>query len=292
LRKMEKTRRGPTKAFEETGSYHPLARGANEQSGFRGGWKGERKSRAYDGRPNRTGRDWTRADAAEDFEEEAPVPASKKVITTNRGDVKNCTVEISNLVDGLEESDLLEIFDSVKDKVKKATVNSDGTAKLVFSTRSLAVDAMKEYDRAKVDGRPMFLRLLGEDATAAHVNKFVVEKSDGPSRTGPQVVRDFRAQEEDAGPWRTSRATDWQASARREPEGESKDAIFGSALTDEEMPARHARRSFGRGRADGPGRGAGRGGGRGGRGAKEKLVSTVANLDADLDAYRLSRKST
>ncbi len=67
------------------------------------------------------------------------MPASKKVITTNRGDVKNCTVEISNLVDGLEESDLLEIFDSVKDKVKKATVNSDGTAKLVFSTRSLVM---------------------------------------------------------------------------------------------------------------------------------------------------------
>jgi hypothetical protein len=100
----------------------------------------------------------------------------------DRGDVKKCTVEISNLVDGLEKSDLLEIFDSVKDKVKKATVNSDGTAKLVFSTLSLAVDATKEYDRAKVDGRPMFLRLLGEDATAAHVNKFVVEKSDGPSR--------------------------------------------------------------------------------------------------------------
>jgi len=75
-------------------------------------------------------------------------------------------VSISNLDSGVTDGDVREIFQQVG-RVSKTAVNYDsngrsrGTAEVTFANHQAALKAVKEYDRAEVDGRPMFLTLVG-----------------------------------------------------------------------------------------------------------------------------------
>merc|ERR1712038_1284692 len=66
-------------------------------------------------------------------------------------------------------ADLKEIF-AKSGKVNKISLNYDengksrGTAVVTFSDRAAALKAVDEYDRAQVDGRTMFLKVLAKVA--------------------------------------------------------------------------------------------------------------------------------
>jgi len=85
-------------------------------------------------------------------------------------------VSISNLDSGVTDGDVREIFQQVG-RVSKTAVNYDsngrsrGTAEVTFANRQAAIKAVKEYDRAEVDGRPMFLTLIGGGAVQKVVQR-------------------------------------------------------------------------------------------------------------------------
>merc|ERR1712038_1949759 len=78
-------------------------------------------------------------------------------------------VQVSNLDYGITHADLKEIF-AKSGKVNKISLNYDengksrGTAVVTFSDRAAALKAVDEYDRAQVDGRTMFLKVLAKVA--------------------------------------------------------------------------------------------------------------------------------
>merc|ERR1712038_2017786 len=82
-------------------------------------------------------------------------------------------VQVSNLDYGITHADLKEIF-AKSGNVNKITLNFDengksrGTAVVTFKDRAAALKAVDEYDRAQVDGRTMFLKVL---ATVGHSPK-------------------------------------------------------------------------------------------------------------------------
>jgi len=149
---------------------------------------------------------------------------------------------------------------------------SQGSAEVTFQSASGATQAVKEYDGAEVDGKPMHLKVIGELIESAP--RSIVKKPRGP------------------------------------PARSGKAAFFGSARDDdyyeEERSPRPRRGRGGRGRGSGRGgrdrdggsggerRGrGGRGRGRGGRGGggergSKKDVS-AADLDAEMDSYQQSR---
>jgi len=75
-------------------------------------------------------------------------------------------VNISNLDSEVTDGDVREIFQQVG-RVIGAAVNYDrhgrsrGTAEITFANRRDALRAVQEYDRAEVDGRPMYLSVSG-----------------------------------------------------------------------------------------------------------------------------------
>lgn len=74
-------------------------------------------------------------------------------------------VKISNLGDDVNENDLQEILSEVGEivrvRVDKYNGQSQGTAKVTFRNSSQARKAISEFDKARVDGRPMYLVLEG-----------------------------------------------------------------------------------------------------------------------------------
>lgn len=73
-------------------------------------------------------------------------------------------VSVSNLAREVTKEDVEEIFQQVG-PVKSAIVHYDqegrslGTAEVTFKNKGSAEKAVEEYDRAEVDGRPMYIRL-------------------------------------------------------------------------------------------------------------------------------------
>jgi len=82
----------------------------------------------------------------------------------NQKNKTNSKVLITNLDFEVTENDVKEIFQKIG-RVTKTLLNFDGngrsrgTGEIVFGTRALAEKAVQEYDRAEVDGRPMYLKL-------------------------------------------------------------------------------------------------------------------------------------
>merc|ERR1712228_404632 len=87
----------------------------------------------------------------------------------------------SNLDREVSENDVKEIFAKLG-KVKKAMLNFDGsgrsrgTGEIIFATKAIAQKAVEEYDRAEVDGRPMYLKLADGGAAAKPKKKEIVVK--------------------------------------------------------------------------------------------------------------------
>jgi len=181
-------------------------------------------------------------------------------------------VEVINISDKLNEDDLREIFGEIEEQIKVFRVNMNddeqpiGTALLSFETASQAAKCVSEYDGCKVDGRPMYCRILSAEENPC---RFKVEK---PSR--PSVVRSAASTVERPPPERTYRAP-----REARAEGESKAEIFGSALGGLQRQDRPRR--------GGRGGGGTRSGGRGGRWTKEH--KTQAELDSEMDDWNKSR---
>jgi len=100
-------------------------------------------------------------------------------------------VVVSNLDAQVSENDVKEIFQKIG-RVVKTMLNFDsngrsrGTGEIVFASRNLAIKAVEEYNRAEVDGRPMYLKLLGGTPKKASVKKPVVKKK-STKKEKPQV---------------------------------------------------------------------------------------------------------
>lgn len=272
-----------------------------------GKWSSKKGFKPFDGdsgvhalsRESRYERDsYSRGSFADKRRERRPAPYSRREAPakpiTARTTSRSRTVELSNLSDAIEQEDLLEIFEDYADQIKKARINEtsdgkpDGTGILMFGTRAQALEAVKEYDRAKVDGRPMYMRLMDEDESTS---RFKIEKK-ARAPAGPVVERAFRT-ERPSSRAAPSRARD------RDPdhdsfEGHTKESIFGAALDELDDPMEYRPRSRnsrsggfrkssgGRGR----GRGRGRSGGRGRGGRARQPAPSLEAMDAELDAYR------
>lgn len=83
-----------------------------------------------------------------------------------KGQNKNAVVTVTNLDSQVTENDVKEIFQKIG-RVVKTALNFDsngrsrGTGEITFASRNLALKAVEEYNRAEVDGRPMYLKLVG-----------------------------------------------------------------------------------------------------------------------------------
>jgi len=168
---------------------------------------------------------------------------------------------ISGLDSDVSGDDLKEIFAQVGN-VTKAVVHYDqnakslGTAEVTFATTAAAAKAVKEYDGAEVDGKPMYVKLVGAVVSIPRVIK--------------KANRDFRSGKDAY--------------------------FGSSMNDDRDFRPRRGGRGRGAGRAPrarGSGSGRGRGGrGRGGargEGKPAKAEPTAENLDAELEAYQKAR---
>jgi THO complex subunit 4 len=179
-------------------------------------------------------------------------------------------VFISNLLTNVDENDLREIFSSVG-KLTKATIHYDkngrshGTADATFSRPQEAEQAVKEYDAAEVDGKPMYLRL-------ALTREVLSTLSRRPPRPAPKC---FNCGKDG------HRAADCTEPKKETPagaEGEEKNVCFQCG-----KPGHRARQC-----PEGGGERGGRGGRRGGKRGKPAVGAD--DLDAEMDEY-FSKKS-
>jgi len=91
-----------------------------------------------------------------------PTPYSR---SSSSGSLGATTISISNLLPSVDEGDLKEIFGTMG-TIIRAVVHYDragrsqGTAEVTFGRSQDAEQAVKEYDAAEVDGRPMYLKMI------------------------------------------------------------------------------------------------------------------------------------
>jgi len=86
------------------------------------------------------------------------------------------TISISNLLPSVDEGDLKEIFGTMG-TITRAVVHyerngrSQGTAEVTFARSQDAEQAVKEYDAAEVDGRPMYLKMIVSRAAVSALQR-------------------------------------------------------------------------------------------------------------------------
>jgi len=258
--------------FEERSASHPLARAEGNTRG-----RSAYSKRSTSPRPV--------SDDEEEFaERQAPASRSSVRSIVVRGSDEYRSVDISNLSDDLSDHDLKEIFSEVQSQLKRYKVHSDGSALLVFDTRAHAKSCVEEFDKAKVDGKPMYLRLVQAQEAAGLADsgssegpktRFMVEKK-------TSVRSDLRAQ-----PRRDERER-YRSPRDSSSRHESKGTLFGGGLSewDEQGGDRGSTRARPAGRGRGP---RSRGGA---RGKFEKAVVSTDDLNAELVAYQKNREKT
>merc|ERR1712228_47927 len=163
----------------------------------------------------------------------------------------------------------------------KAMLNFDGsgrsrgTGEIIFATKAIAQKAVEEYDRAEVDGRPMYLKLADGGAAAKPKKKEIVvkqaarktvrKKSTGRVGGAPRGRKVTRG-----------RSTRGRVVKRGRGRGRGRrTSSFSKRSTVRRSSSFSRRRSTSR-------RGRGRGRGKGRRSSKPK---TAEQLDAELEAY-------
>jgi hypothetical protein len=198
-----------------------------------------------------------------DRHEQAPRQTVEKII----GD----TVRLSNLAAGTSEDDLRYIFEKIG-TITRAQVNftahgqCNGTAEVQFSTNLAADEAVKQLDQAEIDGRIMYVNLVGHRVQASL--PVVARRHDGARDDRP-----FRDDDRQNGGGRRGGRDGENGAPRRErqerPAGERQERPVGEK------------------------RGGGAAGGRGGRGGKggrpEKKEVSQADLDAELDNWHSNK---
>jgi len=107
--------------------------------------------------------------------------------TSSSGSSAPAQVHVSNLDPELSQDDVRKVFDENAGKVSKvvlfydATGRSLGTADVFFLHKSSAIKAVKDLDGAKVDERPMYVKLVG-GAIPTAAPKVVPNRQPAPSR--------------------------------------------------------------------------------------------------------------
>jgi len=96
--------------------------------------------------------------------------------SSSAGNVGATTISISNLLPTVDEGDLREIFGTVG-SINRAVVHYDrsgrsqGSAEVTFVRYQDAEQAVKEYDAAEVDGRPMYLKMIVSRAVVSALQR-------------------------------------------------------------------------------------------------------------------------
>jgi len=180
----------------------------------------------------------------------------------------NTKLIVSNLEFNVNDNDVKELFQEFGNMRSSAihydsTGRSLGTAHVVFSQYNSAMKALKQYNGVHLDGRPMKIVIDGQQAAAAAPTR-------GAFRGAPAQRRPVKRLTGTPTAYKGTGAT------RGGFRGNTRGGFRGRGAT------RGATRGASRGRGM-----AGRGRGRGGRGGKfeKKATPSVADLDAELDAY-------
>lgn len=251
---------------------HPLARGDDDN-------QSSRSSRSSFGRRNNRPQPYqrpSRRNADEDTWQRDLYSGARSRPASSVTSARKASVEVSNLSDTLDSQDFSEIFEEFSNSIKSVKMgktrdgDADGTAVIVFKTRAIAQQCVREYDRAKVDGKPMLLRLMDPEDDESDGHRFKVEKSRSATRS--------------TGGGGGGRPSGFYQPPRGGSRGESKASMFGSALDELDSPSGGNNRK-GRGRGRGRGRARGRGGSRG----APRVEKSLTDLDAEMEAYQQSR---
>jgi len=192
-------------------------------------------------------------------------------------------VTIANLDSEVTDGDIREIFMQVG-RVLNAVVNYDpsgrsrGTAEVTFASRQIAAKAVQEYDRAEVDGRPMFLTLVGGGTGGSIASRVLIPRTKSRYQSR---IQEFEDDEEDADD-RNDLYDDYQQQApRRQTQGKRRN------LGGVSRRGGRSKRGGGGGRQYGGDSNAG-----GRRDRDRKPMKTAAELDAELDEYHKSSGSS
>jgi len=193
-----------------------------------------------------------------------PMPPPAKIV----GD----TVRLSNLDPGVNEDDLRYIFSKIG-TIRRLAVHYDssgrslGTGEITFASQSAAETAVRDLDQAEVDGRIMYVTLVGQ------VQPVVTPPITVPLAYAPTVVQRG-------------------GGGRRDDRDRDRDRDRGGRRGGDRDRDRDRGRDDRRG---GGGRGGGRrrgGGGGGGGGRKERPAASATDLDAEMDSYMASKSTS
>lgn len=260
------------------GSGHPLNRDGGDRRGGRDGGSGPiRTERRRDHNRDRAPREPFSREAGRSDGTWSRGPISAPLeLRQSETKLIGDTVRLSNLNPDISEEDLRYIFDKIG-PIRGIQIHYNaagkclGTAEIQFSTNAAAELAVENLDQAEVDGRIMYVNLVGQMIVQASLP--LVRRYD---RSPPRRERQDRSPRRDY---------------------ERRDDRRGGGGGDRQ-------RGNGAGQRQGGGRDGGRDGGRGGAGKKDgaaagaggkggkrepKPEAKASDLDADMDSYHAQR---
>lgn len=186
-------------------------------------------------------------------------------------------VVVSNLDAQVSENDVKEIFQKIG-RVVKTMLNFDsngrsrGTGEIVFASRNLAIKAVEEYNRAEVDGRPMYLKLVGGTPKKASVKKPVVKKK-STKKKKPQVQNKKKSKK------KPQVQNKKKSKKKQQVQSKKKSKKKPQAQNKKKSKKKSPKKKSTKKKANGKGKG------RGKKKTPKKTPLTAAQLDEEMEAY-------